>query len=114
MALANGVLDMIHEFKNPIPVVTDIGSGYAIYVRDGGTFENDIWCVVLEDGGRVLHFRSDQIRVYANATFDIAPDGIQKPSLKQSMDKVNERYQNALRKLAESEASDGLHKPTED
>jgi len=25
------------EFRNPIPVLTDMGGGYAIYVRDGGT-----------------------------------------------------------------------------
>jgi len=61
---------MIHEFKNPIPVVTELGEGYAVYARDGGTFENDIWTVVMEDG-RVLHFRTDQLKIYANATFDI-------------------------------------------
>ena len=59
------------EFRNPIPVVTSLGNGYAIYVTSGGTFENDIWAVVLENGGKVMHFRSDQIRIYSNATFDI-------------------------------------------
>ena len=59
------------EFKSPIPVVTPMGNGYAIYVCNSGTFENDIWTVALENGGRVLHFRSDQIRIYKNATFDI-------------------------------------------
>jgi len=62
---------MMLEFKNPIPVITELGGGYAIYVTSGGTFENDIWTVIMEDGGRVLHFRSDQIKVYKNATFDI-------------------------------------------
>lgn len=60
----------MHEFTNPIPVITEIGEGYAIYARDGGTFENDIWTVVMEDG-RILHFRTDQLKIYANATFDI-------------------------------------------
>lgn len=59
------------EFTKPIPVVTSMGNGYAIYVTNSGTFENDIWTIVLENGGRVLHFRSDQIRIYKNATFDI-------------------------------------------
>lgn len=59
------------EFRNPLPVVTELGPGYAIYVRDGGTFENDIFAVVLENGGDIRHFRSDQIKVWANATFDI-------------------------------------------
>jgi hypothetical protein len=63
---------MIHEFKNPIPVVVESGvDGYAIYVRDGGTFENDIWCVVHCDGGIVRHYRSDQLKIFINATFDI-------------------------------------------
>ena len=62
---------MIHEFRNPIPVVTQMGGGYAIYVRDSGTFENDIWAVVMEEGGSVMHFRSDQIKIHANSTFDI-------------------------------------------
>ena len=34
-------------------------------------FENDIWCVVLCDGGDVRHYRSDQIKIYMNLTFDI-------------------------------------------
>lgn len=48
-----------------------MGDGYAIYVRDSGTFENDIWAVVMENGGNVMHFRSDQIKIHANSTFDI-------------------------------------------
>ncbi len=65
---------MIHEFRNPLPVVTPVGGGYAIYVRDGGTWENDVWAVAMEEGGQVRHFRSDQIRVHANATFDISKE----------------------------------------
>ena len=61
---------MIHEFVNPIPVVTPMGDGYAIYVRDGGTFENDVWCIALEDS-TIKHFRTDQIKIWKNATFDI-------------------------------------------
>jgi hypothetical protein len=53
-------------------LLTALGDGYAIYTRDSGTFENDVWTVVLSDGS-VRHFRTDQIKVYANATFDIAP-----------------------------------------
>lgn len=66
---------MIHEFNNPVPVIVEENKeGYAIYVRDGGMFENDIWCVVLCDGGIVRHYRSDQIRIYRNATFDVTRD----------------------------------------
>jgi hypothetical protein len=60
------------EFKNPIPVIVENGKeGYAIYVRDGGTFENDIWCVVHCEGGIVRHYRSDQVKIHVNATFDL-------------------------------------------
>jgi len=62
------------EFRNPIPVITPLGSAYAIYVTNGGTFENDIWTVALEQGGHVRHFRSDQIMIHSNATFDILKD----------------------------------------
>ena len=64
---------MMLEFSNPIPVVvlSTQDNGYAIYVTNGGTFENDLWCVVLESGGIIRHYRSDQIAIHANATFDI-------------------------------------------
>ena len=62
---------MITEFRNPMPVITPLGGGFAIYVRDGGTFENDVWAVALENGGAIRHFRTDQLRIYKNATFDI-------------------------------------------
>ena len=64
---------MIHEFNNPIPVVVESDkNGYAIYVRDGGTFENDVWCVVHCDGGIVRHYRSDQIKIHYNATLCVS------------------------------------------
>ena len=60
------------EFKNPIPVIVENNKeGYAIYVTNSGTFENDIWCVVHCEGGIVRHYRSDQIRIHKNLTFDI-------------------------------------------
>lgn len=64
------------EFKKPIPVIVeDNKEGYAIYVTDSGNFENDVWCIVLCEGGIVRHYRSDQIRIYNNLTFDIKKDG---------------------------------------
>jgi len=60
------------EFKNPIPVIVENDiEGYAIYVRDGGIFENDIWCIVHCNTGIVRHYRSDQIKIYKNSTFNI-------------------------------------------
>ena len=61
---------MFHEFKYPIPVITPLGDGYALYVRDGGTFENDIWCVALKNS-EIKHFRTDQLKIWKNGTFDI-------------------------------------------
>jgi hypothetical protein len=60
------------EFQNPIPVIVEGNKeGYAIYVTNSGAFENDIWCVALCEGGIVRHYRSDQIRIYKNATLGI-------------------------------------------
>jgi hypothetical protein len=60
------------EFGKPIPVIVEGDKeGYAIYVTNGGAFENDIWCVALCDGGIVRHYRTDQIRLHNNATLDL-------------------------------------------
>jgi len=63
---------MMLEFKKPIPVIVEENKeGYAIYVTNSGTFEDDVWCVVLCEGGNVRHYRSSQIKIYKNATFKI-------------------------------------------
>jgi hypothetical protein len=63
---------MMLEFRHPIPVVIEGGKeGYAMYVTNGGTFENDIWCVVHCEGGLVRHYRSDQIRIHTSGTFGL-------------------------------------------
>jgi hypothetical protein len=60
------------EFRSPIPVIVEGDKeGYAIYVTNGGTWENDIWCVVHCQGGIVRHYRTDQIKIHENGTFDI-------------------------------------------
>jgi hypothetical protein len=60
------------EFQNPIPVIVEGNKeGYAIYVTNGGQFENYIWCVALCDGGNVRYYRSDQIKIHKNATLGI-------------------------------------------
>jgi hypothetical protein len=71
------------EFNHPIPVIIEDGKeGYAIYVTNGGQFENDIWCVVHCDGGIVRHYRTDQIKLHANSTFDINKVGYDKHNLR--------------------------------
>ena len=65
---------MIHEFNNPIPVIVEENKeGYILYVTHSGMFENDIFTVVLCDGGFIRHYNSSQVKVYKNATFDIKP-----------------------------------------
>jgi hypothetical protein len=64
------------EFKQPIPVIVEENKeGYAIYVTNGGNFENDVWCIVLCEGGIVRHYRSDQIKIHNNLTFNIKKNG---------------------------------------
>lgn len=65
---------MVYEFRNPVPVITPLGDGYILYVKESGMWENDIFTVVLEDGGTIKHFTSDQVRVWKNATFNINLD----------------------------------------
>ena len=67
------IFKMLYELQNPLPVVTPLGNGYVLYLKDGGMWENDIFTVVLEEGGFIKHFASDQITVWHNATFNIKP-----------------------------------------
>jgi hypothetical protein len=62
---------MMFELRTPLPVVTPLGDGYVIYITNGGMYENDIFTIVLEEGGYIKHFRSDQIKVHQNLTYDI-------------------------------------------
>jgi hypothetical protein len=62
---------MIHEFRHPMPVVTPMGDGYAIYVESSGMFENDVWTVCMALDGSIKHFQSSQVRMWQNATFGI-------------------------------------------
>ena len=61
---------MIYEFRNPMPVETPLGYGMLVYVRDGGTFSNDVFAIVLQDGG-LRHMTSDQFRFLINNTSNI-------------------------------------------
>ncbi len=73
MARRQGGAVVIHEFRNPMPVETPLGYGMLVYVRDGGTFANDVFAVVLQDGG-LRHFSSEQLKFLQNNTFDIRND----------------------------------------
>lgn len=62
---------MIYEFRNPMPVETPLGYGMLVYVRDGGTFANDVFAIVLEKDGVLRHMTSDQFKFLINNTFNI-------------------------------------------
>ena len=56
---------MLMQFNTPIPVLTkENKEGYAIYVESSGMFENDIWCVVLCEGGYIRHYATNQLKIY--------------------------------------------------
>jgi hypothetical protein len=61
------------EFSKPIPVIIKHlqEEGYAIYVSNSGTFENDVWTVTHCKGGYIKHYRTDQLLIHKNGTFDI-------------------------------------------
>lgn len=66
---------VIHEFTIPLPVITPLGDGYAIYVKSNGMFEDDEWTVALKKDGQVRHFISSQIKVWQNKTYGIEKSG---------------------------------------
>lgn len=73
---------MIHEFKSPIAVHTPHGEGQALLLIDYGLNVNSVWLVRVK-GGKVLHYYSDDIRIYDNpmngSGFDMdIPEGWEK------------------------------------
>jgi len=62
---------MIFEPRNPIPVVTPMGEGFVLYIKENGMHENDVWTVVLKNEGVVIHLLTNQIKVHYNNTYDI-------------------------------------------
>jgi hypothetical protein len=59
------------EFKNPIPLITPHGLGYAIYVSNSGTYDNDVWAVALKETGEIKHYNTSQLKIEKNGTFEI-------------------------------------------
>lgn len=54
-----------------MPVETELGYGMIVYVRDGGTFANDIFAIVLDKDGVIRHMTTDQFKLVRNDTFCI-------------------------------------------
>jgi hypothetical protein len=55
------------ELKELIPVVTPAGTGYAILV-EGGPHDN-YWTIVLDEGGGIITYRQQEIRVAKSYTY---------------------------------------------
>lgn len=70
---------MMLEFQKPFCVKTPKGYGWVIYVCRESHLANDIWTVAMEDGGAIIHFRSDQIHALPNGTLDITEKQERKP-----------------------------------
>lgn len=56
---------IILQLNPQIPVLTPNGDGDAIFLIDYGITVNTVW-VVRHSGGKILHYYSDDIRVYGN------------------------------------------------
>lgn len=59
-----------------MPCTTPLGDGYIWYITESGTWENDLYTVVLLKGGEVKHFTSDQVKMWTNETFGIKKDNL--------------------------------------
>jgi hypothetical protein len=66
---------MMLELARPFPVKTPLGYGWVIFVSRESNLANDIWTVAMEEGGAIVHFRSEQIRALPNGTLDIVAPG---------------------------------------
>ena len=62
---------MLLEFKQPIPVITPHGEGYAIYVSESGNLDNDCFCVASCEDGQLRHYSTMQVKISPNNTFGI-------------------------------------------
>jgi hypothetical protein len=58
------------QFDQPIPVITEKGRGYLLYVKSNSSFENDEFAIVLENGD-LRHFLTTQFKIETNFTYNI-------------------------------------------
>lgn len=56
---------MIHEFRDPIPMETPLGKGYALFVEAAA--HDQYWTVALENGALVT-FTQDKLRISRDYT----------------------------------------------
>ncbi len=65
---------MITFAPYPIPVITELGDGYVVYVRSNTTWENDEVCVAMCNDGQWRHFNTGQIKSHHNGTYEMCMD----------------------------------------
>lgn len=65
----------IYAFDRPVPVITELGIGYILYVKCAGIFENDELAVVLKETGEIKHFMTAQVKIDKNYTYGINVKG---------------------------------------
>lgn len=61
----------IHEIQQTIWVNTPKGFGQALFIIDYGIHQNTIWVVCIQNGGKILHFDSNQLTISKNYTLGI-------------------------------------------
>lgn len=55
-----------------IPVIVENGKeGYILYVKDSEMWDNDLFCIVLKEDGKLLHAKTDQFVIVENITFGV-------------------------------------------
>jgi len=64
---------MLLEFSHPIPAVIKETKQdcWIWYLWSTGEWSNDVYTVILQEGGGILHVNSQQILVSSNKTFNI-------------------------------------------
>lgn len=61
-----------HEFVNPIPVVTPVGRGMALFIETDP--HDHYWTVALTESRAFVTFRQKQLRINRTYTYGGIPD----------------------------------------
>jgi len=71
---------MYAELKQPLPLITPKGKGFAIAVIDYGSEHHLMFVTVIDDTGEIWTFSNPEVRVQPNATLmakRVAPENKQ-------------------------------------
>ncbi len=62
---------MIAFPPTPVKVHTTKGDGIIFYIKDNGPYFNDEFCIILNDGGDLLHMTTTQVKICDNPPYGI-------------------------------------------